>query len=242
MPLRPRRSRLLTCPRRQRSSCRPRCRRQTWHGGRGSRAFATPDTPASSVLFAGPGRRGRVAEHGAQADGEPVDGLAGAREPVELVDRLVDAMPELCRPLVRYPGMSDEGAQLADLVRGGGLLGRDLEVVEVGRKHGALRVPADSHIASPCAWLAHPSDHGAAARPSSAGYPGRQPGPEKCSLPAVRQSPNTPTRSKRSCWSRPPNASSPSPAGRKPRGPATPWSSHRAPGMPFTTMVTSRAR
>jgi hypothetical protein len=79
--------------------------------------------------------------------------------------------------------MSDEGAQLADLVRGGGLLGRDLEVVEVGRKHGALRVPADSRIASPCAWLAHPSDHGAAARPSSAGYPARQPGPEKCSLP-----------------------------------------------------------
>jgi len=33
--------------------------------------------------------------------------------------------------------------------------------------------------------------------------------------------PNTPTRSKRSCWSRPANASSPSMAGRKPPGPVT---------------------
>src|SRR6266702_2371656 len=101
------------------------------------------------VLLAGPGRQGRVVEHGIQADGEPVDRLAGAREPVELVDRLVDAVPELCHPFLRYPGVPDEGAQLADLVRRGGLLCRDLEVVEVRRKRDAVSVPAETDVEHP---------------------------------------------------------------------------------------------
>jgi hypothetical protein len=51
-------------------------------------------------------------------------------------------MPELCRPLVRYPGMSDEGAQLADLVRGGGLLGRDLAATSKSLKSGGSAAPS----------------------------------------------------------------------------------------------------
>ena len=62
------------------------------------------------------------------------------------MDHLVDDVPKFCRPFLRYPGMSDEGAQLADLVGRGGLLCRDLEVVEVGRKRDTVRVPAETDV------------------------------------------------------------------------------------------------
>src|SRR5207244_8663338 len=48
-----------------------------------------------------------------------------------------------------YPGMPDERAQLADVVRGNRLLCRDLEVVEVRRKRYAVRAPAETDVEHP---------------------------------------------------------------------------------------------
>ena len=41
------------------------------------------------------GRKGRVIEHRIQADSEAIDRVAGPREPIELLDHLVDTVPEL---------------------------------------------------------------------------------------------------------------------------------------------------
>lgn len=45
--------------------------------------------------------------------------------------------------------MPDEGPQPADFVRSNGFLRRDLEVVEVPRKRGAARAPAQTDVEHP---------------------------------------------------------------------------------------------
>src|SRR5689334_7828071 len=88
-------------------------------------------------------RQRRVVGDRVEADGEPVRRVAGARELVELLDQLMHSAPELGRTLLGDAGVPDERAHPALVVRGSGLLGGDLEVVEVLRELAALAAEAD---------------------------------------------------------------------------------------------------
>ena len=74
---------------------------------------------------------------------EPVHGVAGPGQPVELPDELGHPLPELRHLGFREPGVADEAPQLPVAVRGGGLPGGDLEVVEVVGQSLAALAPLD---------------------------------------------------------------------------------------------------
>src|SRR5579863_2508034 len=87
---------------------------------------------------------------GIDTDREPVDGLARARQPVELRHQLRHALPELACLRLGDTGVPDEAPELPVAVRGRRFPRGDLEVVEVPGHPVALRAALDADVEHAC--------------------------------------------------------------------------------------------
>ena len=108
-------------------------------------------------------RESRVVRHRVDAHRHPVGRVARAGQPVELLDQVADAQPELVDPFAVEPRVPDEGPQPALLLGGERLGRRDGEVVLVGRevmaldrdRHGARGPPVEALLDGPHPAGAH---------------------------------------------------------------------------------------
>ena len=125
---------------------------------RGRRGVVDLARQPRSALYLGPGagapaawspvggRKLRVALDRVDADHQAVGGVTAARQPVELLDEVADARPELVGPVVVEPRVPDEGPQPPLLLGPGRLRRSHREVVLVGGQV-LLTLDGDGHRA-----------------------------------------------------------------------------------------------